>query len=112
MLVPGGRALLVFVCAGPRPSLEATATAVTAHERWASAFAGFRPPFVHPDPDEWAELARQSGFTVDHLDISPEMRKNIGLTSYAGGHMMYHYKPALEQLHKDVTTFVSNATNK
>ncbi len=64
-----GRALLVLVCAGERQSLEATATKITATPRWAPAFSGFEPPFVHPEPALWSQLAERAGFAVDHLDV-------------------------------------------
>lgn len=49
-------------------------------------------------------------FTVDHMDISSEMRKSISMTEYQGGHMLYHYRPALQQLHKDIAGFIAGAT--
>jgi trans-aconitate 2-methyltransferase len=64
-----GRALLVFVCAGPRPSLEDVATSVTRRPRWAPAFAGFATPYVHPDPDEWRTWAETAGMRVDELRV-------------------------------------------
>jgi trans-aconitate 2-methyltransferase len=49
-LTPGGRAVVQYVCRGPRPSLEQVAMEVTRDPRWAAAFADFPPPFVHIDP--------------------------------------------------------------
>ena len=37
----GGRAVLVFVCGGPRPSVEDVAMSVTATPRWSGSFGGF-----------------------------------------------------------------------
>jgi len=54
-----------------------------------------------------------ANYTIDHLDISAELRGNITHTFYPGGHMMYHNRPALEKLHADVTAFVrAAAANK
>jgi trans-aconitate 2-methyltransferase len=61
---PGGRALLQFVGATDRPSLEATAMAVCGRAPWASSFPGFAPPFRHPEPDEANRLATAAGFEV------------------------------------------------
>jgi trans-aconitate 2-methyltransferase len=63
-LHPGGSAFLQFVCAGPRPSLEATAMAVAATPEWASAFTDFTAPHIHVDPDAFVELVVRSGFDV------------------------------------------------
>jgi carboxypeptidase C (cathepsin A) len=51
-------------------------------------------------------------YTIDHLDLTPELRKNIEQTYYAGGHMMYHNVEALKQLDADVTKFIQNAVPK
>lgn len=63
-LRPGGRAMLVFVCAGPRASLEDVAMEVVASPRWAANFEGFTAPFVHPDVTEWCALAEVWGLEV------------------------------------------------
>lgn len=49
-------------------------------------------------------------YTVDQIDVGEKLRQNIKLTYYEGGHMMYHYRPALEQLHGDVKSFIEGAT--
>jgi carboxypeptidase C (cathepsin A) len=51
-------------------------------------------------------------YTVDHLDVGAPLRKNISMTFYPGGHMMYHCKPALEQLDQDVRRFIGSATTR
>lgn len=63
-LVPGGRALLTFVCGGPRPSVEDVAMDVARDTRWVRAFEGFVAPFVHPAPDAFALSATAAGFEV------------------------------------------------
>jgi trans-aconitate 2-methyltransferase len=64
-----GRAVLVFVCAGPRPSLEDVATSVTATPRWAGSFTRFTAPFVHPDPEQWQRNVRSAGLTVADVRV-------------------------------------------
>jgi carboxypeptidase C (cathepsin A) len=46
-------------------------------------------------------------YTLSRLNISPELRKNIALHEYFGGHMMYHYPAALKQLGLDARAFIS-----
>jgi carboxypeptidase C (cathepsin A) len=49
-------------------------------------------------------------YTVSHLDLAPDLRKNIRQTYYEGGHMMYHHLADLEKLNKDVADFMNWAT--
>lgn len=51
-------------------------------------------------------------YTVNQLDISPELRANITQTYYPGGHMMYHVDDARVQLTKDVAAFYKAAMPK
>jgi carboxypeptidase C (cathepsin A) len=51
-----------------------------------------------------------TNYTVDHLDLPPELRSNVGQTYYKGGHMLYHYRPSLQKLHEDVSAFIKKAT--
>jgi trans-aconitate 2-methyltransferase len=57
-LRPDGRAVVQYVCRGPRPSIEQVAMGVTRDPRWAAAFADFAPPFVHIDPGDLAAISR------------------------------------------------------
>ncbi|HRK32423.1 MAG TPA: hypothetical protein PLD59_15265 [Tepidisphaeraceae bacterium] len=50
-----------------------------------------------------------SDYTVNQLDLSPELRKNITQTYYPGGHMMYHVDAVRVQLTKDVREFYQAA---
>ncbi|MBF6557443.1 MAG: methyltransferase domain-containing protein [Acidimicrobiales bacterium] len=59
-----GRALLVLVCAGERPSLEHTATRVAGAESWRRYFTDFSVPFAHPTPTAWAEMVSDCGLTA------------------------------------------------
>ena len=63
-LKPGGRALVTFVCAGPRPSVEDVAMDVTRDARWGNAFDGFTAPYLHPQPEAFAATVTAAGFEV------------------------------------------------
>lgn len=69
VLRPQGRALIQMVCGGTRPSIESTAMAVAAGERWAHYFAEFRTPFLHPDPEALRELAQSCGLRVEVMTV-------------------------------------------
>jgi trans-aconitate 2-methyltransferase len=68
-LKPTGRALVQFVCHGPRPSVERVAMDVTGDPRWAPAFAGFEQPFVHIDPDDLTSIAGSAGLDVTRQSV-------------------------------------------
>jgi trans-aconitate 2-methyltransferase len=68
-LRPGGRATLVFVCDGPRPSLEDVAMTVTTTPRWSDRFVGFTAPYRHPDPPQWQRDAASAGLDVTDLRV-------------------------------------------
>jgi carboxypeptidase C (cathepsin A) len=42
-------------------------------------------------------------YTIDHMDLSPDLRKNITQTEYPGGHFWYHGLASLMTLTADVT---------
>jgi trans-aconitate 2-methyltransferase len=63
-LRPGGTALVLFVCAGQRRSLENVAMDTTREPRWAQDYEGFAAPFVHPEPDAFYALVREVGFEL------------------------------------------------
>ncbi len=48
-------------------------------------------------------------YTLNHLDLSRDLRANIEQRYYEGGHMMYHYRPGLAQLKGDVAKFMEGA---
>ena len=50
-----------------------------------------------------------SKYTVDQMMLDPSIRNNVRLTYYDAGHMMYIYKPALEQFKADFESFVKDA---
>ena len=50
-----------------------------------------------------------ANYTIDHLDLPPELRANVTQTYYPGGHMLYHVKANLEKLHSDIEAFIAGA---
>jgi trans-aconitate 2-methyltransferase len=68
-LRPGGRALLVFVCDGERPSLEDVVVEVSTQGPWAAAFEGFDVPYVHVDPQTYGSAAEVAGLRVDSISV-------------------------------------------
>jgi trans-aconitate 2-methyltransferase len=68
-LRPPGRALLVFVCDGERPSLEDVVVELSTRGQWAAVFEGFDLPYVHVDPQAYASAAEGSGLRVDAISI-------------------------------------------
>jgi carboxypeptidase C (cathepsin A) len=47
--------------------------------------------------------------TLDHMDLRPEVRKNIKMTYYEAGHMMYTQKESLIKFKKDLADFIKDA---
>lgn len=55
------------------------------------------------------DLATPAGgilHSVDHLNITPEQRKNISVRWYEAGHMFYLNQPDLEKMRKDLVEFI------
>ena len=48
-------------------------------------------------------------YTVAHLGVTPELRKNITMRRYRSGHMMYLENVALQQLRQDVRQFIEQS---
>jgi carboxypeptidase C (cathepsin A) len=48
-------------------------------------------------------------YTMNHLGLDKSLRKNIRLTYYESGHMMYIHKPSLAQFKLDVANFIKEA---
>ena len=46
---------------------------------------------------------------IEHLNITPELRKNVQIEFYEAGHMMYINKPDLIQLKQDLAAFYQKA---
>jgi carboxypeptidase C (cathepsin A) len=49
---------------------------------------------------------------LDHMFLKKDLKKNISLTYYPAGHMMYIQKTSLAQLKKDFETFIDNSIPK
>ncbi|MEA2709396.1 MAG: hypothetical protein QOF78_1997 [Phycisphaerales bacterium] len=52
-----------------------------------------------------------SDYTVYHLNLPPELRRNITRTYYPAGHMMYHDAGSRQRLHDDIAEFIRRATS-
>jgi trans-aconitate 2-methyltransferase len=83
-LRPGGRAIVRFVPAGPRPSIEDVIEDVCRSPRWDVLFRGFRRPDVHPGPEEFRAMAERNGFFVDELRVEDEAWDFGTAESFAG----------------------------
>jgi carboxypeptidase C (cathepsin A) len=49
-------------------------------------------------------------YSVEHMRLPPDLRKNVTYGYYESGHMIYLYEPATEKLRKDLETFIKTAT--
>ncbi|HYX69917.1 MAG TPA: peptidase S10 [Terriglobales bacterium] len=49
-------------------------------------------------------------YTMNHLDLAPEYRKNLSFAHYDSGHMVYLRSESLTQFHNDVDSFISSTT--
>ncbi len=50
-------------------------------------------------------------YTIAAMNLDPTLRKNISLSYYEAGHMMYIEKNSLKKLKDDVSKFIQNSTN-
>ncbi len=50
--------------------------------------------------------------TIDHLGLTPDLKKNIIMKYYEAGHMMYTHQPSLEKFRKDVAEFIQVTSSK
>ncbi len=48
-------------------------------------------------------------YTMNHLNVTPDLHKNISFDYYASGHMVYLDQQAHDKMHKDYTNFVNGA---
>lgn len=49
-------------------------------------------------------------YTLNHLGLTPELRKNITTRQYRAGHMMYLESDSLVKLKKDLAEFIANSS--
>jgi carboxypeptidase C (cathepsin A) len=45
-------------------------------------------------------------YTIEHMELDPESRRNIHFAEYQGGHMMYVNLPDLQKMHRDLVNFI------
>ncbi|MEO0899922.1 MAG: carboxypeptidase [Bacteroidota bacterium] len=45
-------------------------------------------------------------YTLDHMDLRPEIKENVIMKYYEAGHMMYTHKASMEKFRKDVSEFM------
>lgn len=50
--------------------------------------------------------------SIEHIGLRPEIRKNIIMTYYEAGHMMYTHLPSLQKFKKDLAEFVLETSGK
>ena len=48
-------------------------------------------------------------YTFDHLNLPEDLLKNISISYYKAGHMMYIRKASLEKLKQDIGSFIDSA---
>jgi carboxypeptidase C (cathepsin A) len=46
-------------------------------------------------------------YSLDHLGLPPELRRNITASYYEAGHMMYVHRPSLAKLATELRKFVA-----
>jgi carboxypeptidase C (cathepsin A) len=51
-------------------------------------------------------------YSIDHLNLDPSLKRNIGRKTYKAGHMIYLDKEARLQLRKDLSQFFSEGKNR
>lgn len=61
----------------------------------ASGYFDFATPYYAAD------------YSIDHLGLAPELRRNISVSYHEAGHMMYVHRPSLQKLARELRQFVS-----
>jgi carboxypeptidase C (cathepsin A) len=49
-------------------------------------------------------------YSINHLGLTPEIKKNIIMKYYEAGHMMYTHQPSFEKFKQDVSEFITSAS--
>jgi carboxypeptidase C (cathepsin A) len=49
--------------------------------------------------------------TIDHMNLAPEIQKNVIMTYYESGHMMYIHPPSMKKFKKDLVNFIQSTTH-
>lgn len=55
---------------------------------------------------------RTADHTLRHMDLPPEVRRNLTGAIYEAGHMMYVHKPSRVKLKHDLAAFIADATGE
>jgi carboxypeptidase C (cathepsin A) len=50
-------------------------------------------------------------YTFDRLQLDPEVKKNVSMDYFEGGHMMYIDRKAHAKLKKDLASFITTSSN-
>ncbi|TRX58876.1 carboxypeptidase [Fulvivirga sp. M361] len=50
-------------------------------------------------------------YSINHMGLEPELKKNIIMKYYEAGHMMYTHKPSMQQFKNDVDEFIDQTSN-
>ena len=50
-------------------------------------------------------------YGINHLGLHPDIKKNIKMTYYKSGHMMYVHEPSFAQFKKDIFDFIQASSN-
>ncbi len=50
-------------------------------------------------------------YSINHMELSPELKKNIIMKYYEAGHMMYTHIPSMQQFKTDVDEFIDQTSN-
>ncbi len=50
-------------------------------------------------------------YSINHMGLDPELKKNIIMKYYEAGHMMYTHIPSMEMFKKDVDEFIDQTIN-
>ncbi len=51
-------------------------------------------------------------YTLSHMKLDPSLRRNIRVTTYEAGHMMYLFSPSLAALKQDAARFIDGAVGQ
>ena len=49
-------------------------------------------------------------YSINHMGLDPELKKNIIMKYYEAGHMMYTHKPSMAKFKKDVDEFIDQTS--
>lgn len=50
-------------------------------------------------------------YSINHMGLSPDLKKNIIMKYYEAGHMMYTHPPSMKKFKEDVDAFIDETSN-